>query len=137
MSILWQKIMNWRSDKKCVRTFYQKILKKCWPAKEVKNAWVFHTKKYFTIVVLVKNAWVFCTIKYWAEIDVQNAYVFSVSKNISRKWYKMCEYFLPTIRLSMQMSLIICRKYSRILYRTLNLSVEKRGTKCVSINKKS
>ena len=39
--------------------------------------------------------------------------------------------FLPTIRLTTQMSLIVCRKYSRILYRTL--SAEKRGTKCVSI----
>jgi len=29
------------------------------------------------------------------------------------------------------MSLIVCRKYSRILYQ--NLSSEKRGTKCVSI----
>ena len=116
--------MNRRSDKKCVSTLYQKILKKCWPAKEVKNvwvfnatkyrpkkvaknAWVFHTKKYFTIVVLVKNAWVFCTRKYWAEIDVRNAYVFSVSKNIGRKWYKMREYFLPTIRLTTWTCLIV------------------------------
>ena len=98
--------------------------------KMAKKEWVFCTMRKITKNV-VKNAWVCRTRKYWAEIVVRNAYVFSTSTNIGRTRHKMREYFVPTIIQTTRMSLFVCRKYSRILYR--NLSPEKRGTKCVSI----
>ena len=97
----------------------------------------FIPKNILRLYVLVKNAWVFCTRKYWTEIDVRNAYVFSVSKNIGRKWYKMCEYFLPTIRLPTQSFVQNTHAFCTGLYRPKNV-VQNAWVFCTTykINKK-
>ena len=125
-----------KSGKKCVSILYQKILtkqevkfqKKWWKCVSILYQKIFckviNGKKCVSILyekILGRNRCmkcvrIFCQYKSRPKSVVKNACVFL------RK---------PTIRLTAQMSLIVCRKYSHILYQ--NLPAEKRGTKCVSI----
>ena len=134
VSILFQKIFGEKSGKKCVSILYQKILTEQevkFPKKWRKCVSILYQKIFYEVINGKK-----CVSILYQKILGRNrcmkcVRIFCQYKSRPKSVVKNACVFLPTIRLTRQMSLIVCRKYSRILYQ--NLSTEKRGTKCVSI----